>query len=109
MPLVPFNMPSLPGREPRRTRLAIFAATVGIAGALLAYAISPGVRHAVVHAEHSVSHAAHSVGHAVGHLVERVFPDHDDHARPPRRHAAPKPRAAPRGVPRELRGSRSTG
>jgi hypothetical protein len=40
-------------------------ATVGIAATLLAYAISPGVRHAV-------SHAAHSVKHAVGRVL-----DHD--------------------------------
>jgi hypothetical protein len=49
----------------RRARLAIAIATVGIAATLLAYAISPGVRHAV-------SHAAHSVKHAVGRVL-----DHD--------------------------------
>ena len=40
-------------------------AVVGIAATLLAYAISPGVRHAV-------SHATHSVKHAVGNVL-----DHD--------------------------------
>jgi hypothetical protein len=49
----------------RRARLAIAIATVGIAATLLAYAISPGVRHAV-------SHATHSVKHAVGNVL-----DHD--------------------------------
>jgi hypothetical protein len=49
----------------RRARLGIAIATVGIAATLLAYAISPGVRHAV-------SHAAHSVKHAVGRVL-----DHD--------------------------------
>jgi hypothetical protein len=49
----------------RRARLAIAIAAVGIAATLLAYAISPGVRHAV-------SHAAHSVKHAVGRVL-----DHD--------------------------------
>jgi hypothetical protein len=38
-------------------------ATLGIAATLLAYAVSPGVRHAV-------GHAAHSVKHAVGHVFD---------------------------------------
>jgi len=46
--------------------LAVAIATVGIAATLLAYALSPGVRHAV-------GHAAHSVKHAVGHVLD---PDH---------------------------------
>ncbi len=41
-------------------------ATLGIVATLLAYAVSPGVRHAV-------GHAAHSVKHAVGHVFD---PDH---------------------------------
>jgi hypothetical protein len=49
----------------RRARLALLIATIGIAATLLAYAISPGVRHAV-------SHATHSVKHAVGNVL-----DHD--------------------------------
>lgn len=50
MPIAPFR--PAPGREfdARRTRLAIIAAVVGIGGALLAYAISPGVRTSVNHA-----------------------------------------------------------
>jgi len=50
-------------------RLAVVFAAVGIAATLFAYAISPGLRHAVSHAEHSVSHA-----------VSRVF-DRDAAAR----------------------------
>lgn len=42
----------------------LLIATVGIAATLLAYAISPGVRHAV-------SHAAHSVKGAVVHVLDR--------------------------------------
>jgi hypothetical protein len=52
--------------ERGRARLALATATVGIAAILLAYALSPGVRHAV-------GHAAHSVKHAVGHVLD---PDH---------------------------------
>ena len=44
-------------------------AIIGIAATLLAYAISPGVRHAVRHAEHGVKG-----------VVNRVF-DRDDKAR----------------------------
>jgi hypothetical protein len=54
-----------PGIGQRRGRLALAIATIGIAATLLAYAISPGVRHAV-------SHATHSVKHAVGNVL-----DHD--------------------------------
>jgi hypothetical protein len=50
--------PASPEAERRRARLVILLATIGIAAALLAYAISPGVRHAV-------SHAAHSVGNVL--------------------------------------------
>jgi hypothetical protein len=48
-------------------------ASVGIAATLLAYAVSPGVRHAV-------SHAAHSVKHAVGNVIDH---DTSKHARKP--------------------------
>jgi hypothetical protein len=41
----------------RRARLALVVAMVGIAATLLAYGVSPGVRHAVSHAAHSVRHA----------------------------------------------------
>jgi hypothetical protein len=73
----------------RRARLAIAIATVGIAATLLAYAISPGVRHAV-------SHAAHSVKHAVGRVLDhdttklhRQAPVYPVHRVQPRGTAAP--------------------
>jgi hypothetical protein len=66
--------PASPEGEPRRTRLALAIAAVGIAATLLAYAISPGVRHAVGHAEHSVRHV-------VGHVLDR---DQVSRARPKR-------------------------
>ena len=65
------------GSERGRARLAVAIATVGIAAILLAYALSPGVRHAV-------GHAAHSVKHAVGHVLD---PDHTA-TRPVKTHAA---------------------
>jgi hypothetical protein len=71
MSLPPFSArPSSAEGERRRARLVVAIATVGIAATLLAYAISPGVRHAV-------GHAAHSVKHAVGHVFDH---DHDHHA-----------------------------
>jgi hypothetical protein len=70
--------------ESRRTRLAILIGVAGIAAILLAYALSPGVRHAVGHAERSVKHA-----------VSRVF-DRDQQARRATRHpAGPASRAHP--------------
>jgi hypothetical protein len=67
MAISPFTArPASPEGERRRARLAVAIATVGIIAILLAYAVSPGVRH-------SVSHAAHSVKHAVGHVFD---PDH---------------------------------
>ena len=72
MSISPFSARPAPSQdEGGRARLAIIIATVGIAATLLAYAISPGVRHAVSHAAHSVKHA-----------VSRVL-DHDatQHAR----------------------------
>jgi hypothetical protein len=70
MAISPFQArPASPEGEGRRARLAIAIATVGIAAILLAYAISPSVRHAV-------GHAAHSVKHDVGHVFD---PDHGRH------------------------------
>jgi hypothetical protein len=74
MAISPFSArPASPGGERRRARLAIAIATAGIVVTLLAYAISPGVRHAV-------SHAAHSVKHAVGHVLDN---DKGEHERAP--------------------------
>ncbi len=75
----------VPGGERRRARLAVTIATLGIAATLLAYAISPGVRHAV-------SHAAHSVKHAVGHVL-----DNDGHER---EHASAKTAPAKAAAPK---------
>jgi hypothetical protein len=57
MAISPFNVrPASPETERRRARLVVVIATVGIAATLLAYAISPSVRHAVGHAAHGVGH-----------------------------------------------------
>jgi len=68
VPLAPFIPPThtRSGAAVARPRLAVLAAVVGIAAAVLAYAISPDVRHAVTHAATSVRHA-----------VTRVFHDGD--------------------------------
>jgi hypothetical protein len=62
MSMAPFGArPAPAGSEQRRARLAALIATLGIAATLLAYAVSPGVRHAVGHAAHSVKHAVSNV------------------------------------------------
>jgi hypothetical protein len=87
MSIAPFGArPSTPQSERRRTRLALAIATLGIAATLLAYAVSPGVRHAV-------SHAAHSVKHAVSRVLDHDAPRHARH-----KHPATKPHPA-RTVP----------
>jgi hypothetical protein len=74
MAISPFNArPVSPEGERRRARLALAIATVGIVATLLAYAISPSVRHAV-------GHAAHNVKHAVSHVFD---PDKAAHASRP--------------------------
>lgn len=71
MSISPFSArPASPEGERRRARLALLIATAGIAATLLAYTLSPGVRHAV-------GHAAHSVKHAVSHTLD---PDRGKHA-----------------------------
>jgi hypothetical protein len=58
MSIAPFSArrsPS-PPNERSRARLVLIIAAIGISATLLAYAISPTVRHAVKHAAHSVSH-----------------------------------------------------
>ena len=71
MSMAPFSAPPVsPQSEARRTRLALLIATLGIAATLLAYSVSPGVRHAV-------SHAAHSVKGAVSKVLNR---DADKHS-----------------------------
>ena len=80
MSIAPFGTrPVLPQSERRRARLALAIATLGIAATLLAYAVSPGVRHAV-------GHAAHSVRHAVSRVLDRHNGQHA-HANRPAAHA----------------------
>jgi hypothetical protein len=90
MSISPFSArPVAPGSERRRARLVVAIATLGIAATLLAYAISPGVRHAV-------SHAAHSVRHAVGNVIDKdsTRRAHAPAAQHPRVSAAKQHRAA---------------
>jgi hypothetical protein len=57
MAISPFNVrPASPETERRRARLVVAIATVGIAATLLAYAISPSVRHAVHRVKGDVGH-----------------------------------------------------
>lgn len=91
MAISPFSArPASPDSERRRARLALLIATVGIAATLLAYAISPGVRHAVGHAAHSVKHAVghvfdhdHKPGSHGTHRLHLVQPLHPAQASPP--------------------------
>ncbi len=97
----PFSArPASPESERRRARLIVAIAAAGIAATLLAYAISPGVRHAV-------GHAAHSVKHAVGHVFD---PDEGVHHKPrPQLHVVTplRPRAAREPAPANGRASSS--
>lgn len=76
MAISPFSArPTSPQGERRRTRLVVLIATLGIAATLLAYALSPGVRHAVGHAAHSVKGAVTRVlDHDHGKSVKRASP-----------------------------------
>ena len=86
MAISPFSARSFtPGKpsadsERRRARLVVALCVLGICAALLAYAISPGVRHAV-------GHAAHSVKHAVSHVLDPDNPSahsrHQTHSTSP--------------------------
>src|SRR5271165_5776840 len=81
MSISPFHAgPASQENERRRARLVVLLAMMGIGASLLAYSLSPTVRHAVGHAAHSVKHA-----------VSRVF-DHD-RAAPKAKHP-PHPRPA---------------
>jgi hypothetical protein len=99
-PFSPHPVPTHPDAQGGwwRTRLAVFSATVGIAATLLAYAISPGLRHAVTHAEHSVSHAVSRVfdRDAASHKAAgKVKPANARHAK----HSASKHATSPAGSP----------
>jgi hypothetical protein len=70
MSISPFAArPARPPQDAGRNRLVVLIATFGIAATLLAYSVSPGVRHAV-------GHAAHSVKGAVSRII-----DHDKSAK----------------------------
>jgi hypothetical protein len=77
MSIAPPSNPAQAARETRRARLAVLAATVGIAATLLAYGLAPGVRHVV-------GRAAHSVKHAVSHVFD---PDAGKAHAPAKKHA----------------------
>jgi hypothetical protein len=77
MSISPFSVrPASPEDERRRARLVVLIAAFGIAATLLAYAISPGVRHVV-------GHAAHSVKGAVNHVLDRDQAKHARTSHPP--------------------------
>jgi hypothetical protein len=91
MSMAPFGArPVTAGSEQRRARLAALIATLGIAATVLAYVVSPGVRHAV-------SHAAHSVKHAVGNVLDRDAAKRVHKSKAPAA-AKPKTRAHPSGA-----------
>jgi hypothetical protein len=70
MAISPFTArPGSPENEGRRARIVIALVALGISASLLAYAVSPSVRHAV-------GHAAHSVKHAVGRVFDHDTPAH---------------------------------
>jgi type II secretory pathway pseudopilin PulG len=104
MSIAPFSpRPATPESESRRARLVVVIAMLGIAATLLAYAISPGVRHAVGHAAHSVKHAVghvfdhdHGAGSARKRSLRLVAPLRPSHSKPPGRAVPPK-RAGPPG------------
>ena len=79
MSISPFGARPVPsGSDSHRTRLAVIVVSLGIAATLLAYAVSPGVRHAVSHAERSMKHA-----------IVKVF-DKDEGAKTRPRHPTTK-------------------
>jgi hypothetical protein len=70
MAISPFTArPGSPENEGRRARIVLALVVLGISASLLAYAVSPSVRHAV-------GHAAHSVKHAVGRVFDHDTPAH---------------------------------
>jgi hypothetical protein len=95
MSISPFSVrPASPATERRRARLVLIIATIGIVATLLAYAISPGIRHAVRHAAHSVKGAVSKVldpdKHRLAHpkRLHLVQPLHKGHREGLRSHAS---------------------
>jgi peroxiredoxin len=75
VPIAPFRpKPVSPDMESRYARLAILAAMIGIVAVLVAYAISPGVRHAIRRAAGSVKHAVGHVFHDEDHKLAPALP-----------------------------------
>ena len=92
MSISPFSArPATPEEESRRARLVLLLVILGISASLLAYAISPGVRHAV-------SHASQSVKRAVGHVLDRDANEH------PRKQAHPAPKVVAPNAARPVGG-----
>jgi hypothetical protein len=83
MAISPFSArPGTPESEGRRARMVVLLVVLGIAASLLAYSLSPTVRHAV-------GHAAHSVGRVLDRdKAEHQSKAHAVHTRPTR---APAP------------------
>jgi hypothetical protein len=92
MSISPFSArPETPETERRRARMVVLLATLGILAALLAYAASPTVRHAV-------GHAAHSVKVGVGNVLDRDKKQHAARAHPSHLRTSPgAPVPAPAG------------
>jgi hypothetical protein len=110
MSIAPFRPAPTPSRrrsarrgvEARRARLALLAAIVGIAAALIAYAISPTVRREFRHAEHSVKHTVTNIfdhDHAAHRALKAVHPAA---RRPPTSGAHAKPQQPHTRAPRSL-------
>jgi hypothetical protein len=81
----PAPRPGSPATEGRRARLVVLLVVLGISASLLAYAISPSVRHAVGHAAHSV-----------GRVLDR---DKNEHKAQPRRTTPTSTTPAPAAKP----------
>jgi len=73
-----------PQSERRRARIVIMIVAIGICATLLAYGISPGVRHVVGHAAHSVKH-----------VIDPDSPRRAHHGHPAKPAAAPPSRHHP--------------
>ena len=73
--------PAGPALERRRARIVLLVTVLGIAAALLAYGVSPGVRHAV-----------HTVKHAVSHVFDPDSTSHKHH-KPKATSRAARPKA----------------
>ncbi len=86
MSISPFTArPGSPENEGRRARLVVLLVALGIAASLLAYTISPSVRHAVGHAAHRLKG---DVSHVLDHDQDKAASKRPKQHRPP---TEPKP------------------